>query len=110
MGQGFRDISPKQLQGWLEADDGSVFLLDVRESHELELASLDAAVHVPMREVVGRLDEIPTDRRVVVMCHHGGRSAMVCRAMASKGRERLYNLDGGIDKWSVQIDPEVGRY
>jgi rhodanese-related sulfurtransferase len=94
----------------MEADADSVYLLDVREAHELELASINSAVHIPMREVASRLNEVPMDRRVVVMCHHGGRSAMVCRAMAAQGRERLYNLEGGIDKWSLQIDPDVSRY
>ena len=110
MSQAYRDISPTQLKGWLDSDPESVYLLDVREPHEHQIASVDAAVLIPMKQVQARADEIPTDRRVVVMCHHGGRSAMICQSLASAGIERLYNLAGGIHQWSAQVDPSVPRY
>ena len=109
MAEGIREISVDQLRSWMEGEPESVFVLDVRERDEHEVASVEGAVLIPMREVQSRLAEIPTDRRVAVMCHHGGRSMAICRALSAAGRDRLYNVSGGIDQWSVRVDPSVPR-
>ena len=74
------------------------FLLDVREPMEWEMMNLAhlGAVLVPMREVPGRLEEIPRDRPVVVYCHTGVRSLEVAKLLAAEGYEDVRNLDGGI--------------
>jgi rhodanese-related sulfurtransferase len=68
------------------------------------------ARHIPMREIPARIDEI--DRRVplVVMCHSGGRSRRVAEFLLSNGFLNVFNLRGGIDAWSTEIDPQVPRY
>lgn len=87
-----------------------LIVLDVREPEELAFARLDGAVHIPMRQIPARLPEIDRDRRVVVMCHHGMRSAQVAGFLREQGFARVENLDGGIDAWSAMIDPSVPRY
>ncbi len=92
------------------ASERHVLLLDVREPNEVLLASLPEARHVPMREVPARLGELPRDGAIVVMCHGGVRSARVARYLIANGFERVFNLRGGIDAWSVEVDPNVPRY
>jgi rhodanese-related sulfurtransferase len=92
-------------------DDGEPFLLlDVREDDEIATASLDFAKHIPMGTVPERLDELPRDRPIVVMCHGGVRSARVAKYLRDGGFTNVTNLAGGIDEWSMQIDPGVPRY
>ncbi len=85
-------------------------LLDVREPFELELASVAGALHIPMRHVPERLSELDPAAKIVVMCHHGVRSAAVCGFLRSQGFEDVHNLEGGIDAWSSEVDPSVPGY
>jgi rhodanese-related sulfurtransferase len=85
-------------------------LLDVRQASELAMASVAGALHIPMREVQARVREIPRDRPVIVMCHVGERSARIARFLVTDGFGEVYNLDGGIDAYALQIDQGVGRY
>ena len=95
---------------WPAAGDLHVTLLDVREHVELEIASVERARHIPMREIPARLAELDRDRPIVVMCHSGGRSRRVADYLASHGFTEVFNLKGGIDAWSTEIDPQVPRY
>lgn len=63
-----------------------------------------------MREVPGRIGELDRDSEIVVFCHHGARSAMVVEWLRRNGFPRAVNLSGGIDAWSVEVDPDVRRY
>lgn len=87
-----------------------VILLDVREPSELALASLPNALHIPMAEIPQRIDEIDARLPVVVMCHGGGRSRRVAEFLAANGFGEVYNLAGGIDAWSQEVDARVPRY
>lgn len=85
-------------------------LLDVREPIEVKQASIEGAVVIPMREVPSRMDELPRDERIVVMCHHGGRSEKVAAYLLDAGFTNVANLSGGIDEWSRDVDAQVPRY
>ena len=105
------ELTPTEFcERWPEAQRGEVTLLDVREPAEIELASLPATVKIPMMEVPGRLAELARDANVVVMCHSGGRSRRVARFLLDAGFSRVFNLTGGIDAWSREIDASVPRY
>lgn len=86
------------------------FLLDVREPEEYATAKIDGAKLIPLGELQGRVAEIPTDREVIVHCHHGGRSAQAVRWLMQSGVAQAKNLSGGIDAWSCEIDQTVPRY
>ncbi|HVN86900.1 MAG TPA: rhodanese-like domain-containing protein [Candidatus Binatia bacterium] len=103
------EISPSDLKRRLEHGD-DVVILDVREPEELAIARLDGAVHIPMGEIAGRLHELDPDKEVVVICHHGIRSAQVAGFLAQRDFARVVNLTGGIDAWSCTVDPRVPRY
>jgi rhodanese-related sulfurtransferase len=85
-------------------------VLDVREARELDVCRLEGALHIPMAEVPARADELPTDRPLVVVCHHGARSQMVVDFLRGAGFDNAVNLDGGIDAWACDIDPSMPRY
>ena len=88
----------------------TVVLLDVRELVELEIASVADARHIPMREIPARLVELDRGIPLVVMCHSGGRSRRVAEFLLGNGFSNVFNLRGGIDAWSTEIDPQVPRY
>ena len=83
------------------------YLLDVRESDEWAAGHAPGAHHVPMMEIPVRLDEIPTDRDVVVACRVGARSAQVVAYLLAQGRDNLRNLDGGMVAWAQAGRPMV---
>ena len=85
-------------------------LLDVREPEEIATASLAGAVAIPMGEIPARVDELPRDVPLIVMCHAGVRSAHVVAFLESRGFTNAVNLAGGIDAWSTHVDPGVPRY
>jgi rhodanese-related sulfurtransferase len=81
-----------------EVTDGT-YILDVRELDEWVAGHPPGAHHVPMMTVPQRLDELPTDEPLVVLCRHGHRSAQVVGFLAARGFDNAVNLDGGIVDW-----------
>jgi rhodanese-related sulfurtransferase len=84
-------------------------LLDVRGPDEWEVANLGGTL-IPLQELPHRLSELSADKEVVVLCHHGMRSLQAAHFLVSKGFRRVLNVKGGIDQWSVQVDPTIARY
>lgn len=103
------EISVAELKAKRDAGEDLV-LLDVREPDEIATAAVSGATTIPMGQIPGQLAALPADRPIVVMCHHGGRSAQVTGFLNANGFENAVNLDGGIDAWSLAIDPTVPRY
>ena len=88
-----------------------IFLLDVRERPEYDLCHMEGAVLIPVGMIPNNRKRIPTDRPVVVYCHHGIRSDNVVQYLyAQEGLTNLYNLDGGINAWARDIEPEMAVY
>lgn len=91
-------ISVHELQRRLETEPAP-FLLDVREPEEMVDGKIDGAVNIPMGDVEQRLDELPADRDIIVICHIGARSGFITRKLNALGYERAVNLSGGMDAW-----------
>ena len=87
-------------------------LVDCREPDEHALARIPGAVLLPMNEIPGRLDLLEPHRagRIVVHCHHGGRSLTIARWLRARGFPGAQSMAGGIEAWSVEIDPATPRY
>ncbi len=87
-------------------------LLDVREAEEHHFAALAGSKWIPLRELPGRLYELAEwkDKECVVYCHHGVRSLHAIQFLRQHGFSRLQNLTGGIDAWSLMVDPKLPRY
>ena len=103
-----RSISARQLATHLEHANPT--LLDVREPWEFETCHIDGSINIPMGQIPHQLAEIRRASEVVVICHHGIRSHQVGLFLKRQGFPRVANLLGGIDAWSVDVDPEVPRY
>lgn len=106
-----RQISPRQLAEWL-ADEGrdQPLLLDVREPWEYELCHLAGSRLMPMNSVPASYGELPPEREVVVICHHGGRSMQVAMFLERAGFSAVLNLMGGVEGWAQDVDPSMHRY
>lgn len=89
---------------------GAARILDVREPFELQICRLPGAAHIPMGRIPQQLDAIPRDAHVLVLCHHGGRSARVTQFLRQNGFDNVTNIAGGIDAWARQVDPALQRY
>jgi len=85
-------------------------VLDIREPVEIAICSLDDSVLIPMQRVPQELQTLPRDRPLVVVCHHGSRSAMVTDYLRKSGFENAWNLAGGIDAWATFVEPDMPRY
>ena len=85
-------------------------LLDVREDQEVDTCAIEGSLHIAMSELMERLDELPKDQPLVVMCHVGGRSSQVVQWMHANGFENARNLTGGISAWSAEIDSSIPTY
>jgi rhodanese-related sulfurtransferase len=102
--QDMKSISVEELKGL--RDSGVPFLLlDVREPSEFAAGAIAGAVNIPVNEVERRLNELPKDREIVVMCHSGRRSSRVTLALNGLGYQNAVNLTGGMAAWSQRIEP-----
>ncbi|MBD2751319.1 molybdopterin-synthase adenylyltransferase MoeB [Spirosoma validum] len=107
---GPQKMSATELADRLAKGD-NIFLLDVRERPEYDVCHLDGAVLIPIDMIPNNRKRIPTDRPVVVYCHHGIRSANVAQYLyAQDGLANLYNLEGGINAWARDVEPEMAVY
>jgi len=107
--EGVPTISVKELKA--KMDRGEAFtLIDVREPFEYDIAHIAASRLIPLGELETRIDELPRTGPLVLQCHSGGRSEHAARLLRDAGFANAVNLEGGIDAWSVEIDPGVPRY
>jgi rhodanese-related sulfurtransferase len=74
------------------------------------MARIEGSRLIPLGELETRIDELPRQGTLVLQCHSGGRSEQAVRFLQEAGFENAVNLEGGIDAWSVEVDPAVPRY
>jgi len=103
------DITPKELKNML-AENAELFVLDVREPHEIAICALEGTTKIPLGEIAVRYAEVPKDQPVVVHCKLGGRSAQAVEFLQSKGYDNVMNLAGGIIRWIDDIDSSLTKY
>ena len=119
-------ILPAQVKTWLETEHAGLasasapqtpppaVVLDVREPWEFQTASIHpdgyTLLQMPMRSIPARLQELDPEQPIACLCHHGARSAQVAYFLAQQGFSRVANIEGGIEAWSLQLDPSVPRY
>jgi rhodanese-related sulfurtransferase len=106
-----REITVEQLAQARNAGQ-PMYLLDVREPGEHATAALPGSVLVPLNELAARPGDlrVPAGVRVVVYCHHGIRSRLAAALLERQGFADVVSLAGGIDAWSLRVDPAVPRY
>ena len=105
----YESISPKEFAARLKSGDKLRFI-DVREPQEFAVARVEEAELLPLSRFNEWIDTLKPEEEIVVMCHHGIRSANVCMFLVRNGFEKIFNLDGGIDLWSKEVDQSIPRY
>jgi adenylyltransferase/sulfurtransferase len=105
---GIPQITAKELKQKLDAKEG-VFVLDVREPHEYQIANLGAKL-IPLGDLPARASELDKNREIVVHCKSGGRSQKASEFLAQNGFKNVSNLAGGITAWSNDVDPTIAKY
>lgn len=104
------EITPTELKQRLDKGD-DIQIIDVREDNEVAIARIPNSVHIPLGQVIARMNEIDPNRETVVHCKMGGRSARAIDALKRLGFEgKLINLKDGIIGWSNEVDPSVPKY
>ena len=103
------EISVAELQKKKNAGE-DFLLIDVREPWEYETCRIEGAQLIPMRTIPSNLQKLDVDQDVICYCHHGQRSLDVAAWLRAQGVEQAQSLAGGIDRWSLEIDPKVPRY
>ncbi len=115
-------IRPTAFAQWAAAQhiqhSAAPLVLDVRETWEFSTAAVRAlagapafdVLSIPMQEIPQRLAELPTDRPIACLCHHGIRSQQVARYLQQHDFEHIVNIAGGIAAWSAEVDPSVPCY
>ena len=103
------EIVPAALKSRMDAADG-VFVLDVREPHEYEIARIPGTKLIPLGELNKRVGELDATADIVIHCKSGMRSGKAQRLLKDMGFSRVTNLAGGILRWSDEVDPTVPKY
>ncbi len=106
-----RQISVSELADRLAADDarGDVQFIDVRTPEEWQMARI-AGFRLLDAGLAESLQGLAPETEFVFLCHHGMRSQAAAEHFAARGFSNVWNVTGGIDAWSSQIDPDVPRY
>ena len=104
-----RELSVESLAR-LRASGEPVTVLDVREDWEYAICALPGSLHIPMSELPDALGRLPRDGFLVVLCHHGVRSARAVEWLQARGLDNAVNLAGGIDAWARTVDGSMGVY
>ena len=103
------EISVFELKKMIDCKN-NLILLDVRELYEVKIGKINESIHIPMREVGNRLNELNPDYEIIVQCKSGIRSAQICEFLIYNNFKKVKNLKGGILEWSDKIDNTIPKY
>ncbi len=103
-----RNMSAPELAVHLENE--TPLLVDVREPWEFEICHIDASINIPMGDIPQQLAQLRAASEIVVICHHGVRSRHVIGFLQQQSIDNLVNLEGGVDAWAHEIDPDMPVY
>ena len=104
------EISPQEVKHRLDSGE-KLWLVDVREPFEFSQAHVKGSELIPMRAIPGAVSLLSDEKTpLIVFCHHGVRSLQVVSWLREQGVESSRSMEGGIDRWSLEIDPSVPRY
>jgi len=103
------EITPAEVKARLDQGE-KLILIDVREPWEYEVCRIEGARHVPLGALAASLQTLPDVDEVICYCHHGIRSLDAATWLRFQGIEKAKSLSGGIERWAVEVDPNVPRY
>jgi rhodanese-related sulfurtransferase len=103
-------LNPSELKALLDTSGPATLLLDVREPWEYAICHIAGCKSIPMGQIPSRMGELDPNANIVVICHHGIRSREIAQLLEQAGFTDVANLQGGIDAWAREIDPEMALY
>jgi adenylyltransferase/sulfurtransferase len=103
------EVAPREVRELLARGDAFLFV-DVREPREHDVARIEGAVLIPLRQIPANLTRLSMARDVILFCHHGVRSLDAAAWLRAQGVQGARSMSGGIDRWAAEIDPRVPRY
>jgi len=105
-----KKFTPHDLKSYLEQTPEPPFLLDVREPWEYETCHIDGSTLIPMGQIQSAVESLDRNKETVVICHHGIRSRAVALFLEREGFNNVINLEGGVDRWADEVDPQMQKY
>lgn len=105
------EVTPRQVQAMRDKGESFV-LVDCRTPAEYEVACIEGAELVPLRDMANRTDHLEewSDRKMIIHCHHGMRSLQMTAMLREQGFGDVWSMAGGIDLWAQDIDKDMKRY
>ena len=103
------DITVTEVKEMLDRGD-QITILDVRNPEEIEICRIDGSIVIPVADLQDRIGELDPRDFIVAHCHHGPRSTRAVHLLQEFGFSKVKNMKGGIDSWSLEVDPDVLRY
>ena len=105
------EVTPREAQA--ASDAGEALLIDVRNPAEVATCAIGGAVTVPLNTLPQQWEALQQQRdgkKLVIFCHHGGRSLRATEFLREQGIEDVVSMAGGIDLWAIDLDPSLARY
>ncbi|ORU94154.1 MAG: rhodanese [Cycloclasticus sp. symbiont of Bathymodiolus heckerae] len=103
-------ITPIQLHDLINSAEDTPFLLDVREPNEFEYCHITGSQLMPMHSIPANIDQLPKNRPIVTICHHGMRSMQVAQFLLQNEFSDITNLTGGVHAWAQSVDSSMPTY
>lgn len=103
-------MTPQEVVATLADPTKSLVVVDVREDWERDIAAVSGSLNIPLGDLPARLAELPQDKTLAMLCHSGVRSTHAMQFLNLNGFTDVYNITGGIDRWSVDVDSQIARY
>lgn len=104
-----RSWTPEQAERHLRDNRNNIQLADVREPWEFDIVHIEGSLLIPMGQLLQRVNELDKSYPVMVICHHGIRSAHACYFLEKSGFDTI-NITGGIDRWARELNPSMALY
>ena len=104
-----KEITVKELKNKFDNDE-DFMLLDVRNIQEVLFSKINGSIHIPMNEIMSRINELDSNKEIIIQCKSGKRSARVCEYLMTQNFKNVKNLIGGIIAWSDEIDNSIQVY
>ena len=104
-----KEITVKELKNKFDNNEDFI-LLDVRNIQEVLFSKINGSIHIPMNEIMSRINELDSNKEIIIQCKSGKRSARVCEYLMTQNFKNVKNLTGGIIAWSDKIDNSIQVY
>ena len=104
-----KEITVKELKNKFDNNE-DFMLLDVRNIQEVLFSKINGSIHIPMNEIMSRINELDSTKEIIIQCKSGKRSARVCEYLMTQNFKNVKNLTGGIIAWSDEIDNSIQVY